>query len=177
MKKFLVGVLAIAASLGLIMGAWAAESDSVAVRVSILSSLGVDIGEAELNMGSVDAGSTTVSSAGVTVTNNGSGIPETYSLSLSDPSGWTASQTQAGLETYVLNAAFDADGSLTWDAADHALSATPVACSTTQFTGDQSGVSVPYDEARTLWFHFQAPTATTVATEQTITVTVTAQAA
>lgn len=177
MKKLLVGVLAIAVSLGLVMGVWAAESDSVAVKVTILSSLSVDISEAELSLGSVNVGSTTVSAAGVTVTNNGSGIAETYSLSLSNPSGWTASQTAAGLETYVLNAAFDADGSLSWDAANQGLSTVPVACSATQFSGDQTGEAVPYNQARTLWFQFAAPTATTVTTEQGITVTVTAQAA
>jgi hypothetical protein len=176
MKRFLVGFLALVVCLGLAVSAQAAESDSVAVKVTILSSLSVDITETELNLGSVNVGSTTVSSTGVTVTNTGSGIAETYSLSLVNPSDWTASQTAAGVETYVLNAAFDSDGSLTWDVTNHALSTTPLACTTTQFAGDQTGVSVPYNETRTLWFQFLAPTATSVTTEQSITVTVTAQA-
>ena len=143
---------------GLTAHALAATSDSVAVKVTILSFLSVDITETELDLGDVETGSTTVSSSGVTVTNTGSGIDETYSLSLTDPSGWTASQTAAGSETYVLNAAFDSDGSLTWSTANHALSTTPTACTATKFAGDQDGVGVAKDATRTLWFQFLAPT-------------------
>lgn len=178
MKKLLSGILAlvmfgfIAVQAGI-----AAESDSVLVKVTILSSLAVEISEAELNLGSVNVGSATASSQGVTVTNAGSGIAETYSLNLTNPSGWTVSQTAAGAETYVLNAAFDTDGSLTWDTANHALSATPVASTVAKFAGDQTGISVPYNATRKLWFQFLSPTATSLTGEQNITVTITAQAA
>lgn len=155
----------------------AAPTDTVAVRVTVTASISVNITETELLLGSVAAGSTTVSAAGVTVTNNGSGINETYSLSLTNPSGWTASQTAPGAETYVLNSAFDADGTgITWLETNHALSTTPVACSATKFAADQTGLNVPYNSARKLWFQFKAPTSTSVGTQQSITVTVTAQA-
>lgn len=155
----------------------AAQSDAVAVRVTVTPSLSVSITETALTIGSVVAGSTSVSTSGVTVINNGSGVNETYSLSLTDPAGWTASQTAAGVETYVLNAAFDADGAaITWSNTNHALSTTPTTCTATKFAGDQTGVSVPYNATRKLWFQFKAPTATTVGTEQSIAVTITAQA-
>lgn len=155
----------------------AAQSDSVAVKVTVNPSLSVSITEDTLSLGSVATGDTTVSSSAVTVTNNGSGINETYSLSLTNPSGWTASQTTTGVETYVLNTALDADGTgISWGEANHALSTTPVACSATKFVGDQTGVSVPYNATRKLWFQFKAPTATSVSSEQSITVTITAQA-
>lgn len=176
MRRPLAGVLVVPVLLGFAVCAQAAGSDTVAVKVTILASLSVDITETELNLGSVDAGTTTVSSAGVTVTNTGSGVAETYSLSLTDPSGWTASQSAPDVETYVLNAAFDSDGSLTWDVTNHALSTTPVACTGTKFAGDQTGVSVPYGGVRKLWFQFMAPTATSLTSEQSITITVTAQA-
>ena len=155
----------------------AAQSDTVAIKVTITPSISVNITEDTLSFGSVAAGSTTVSSAGATVTNNGSGVNETYSLSVTDPSGWTASQTAAGAETYVLNTAFSnlASG-VTWGEANHALSTSPVVSTATKFAGDQTGVSVPYNAARKLWFQFKAPAATAVTQEQSIVVTVTAQA-
>jgi hypothetical protein len=176
MKRILMGIAAIVVVFGFAAQALAASSDSVTVRVTILSTLSVDITETELLLGNVSTGSTTASATGVTVTNTGSGIDETYSLSLANPSGWTASQTAPGDETYVLNAAFDSDGSLTWSASNHALSTSSVACTATTFAGDEDGVSVPHGETRTLWFQFLAPTSTSVTSEQGIVVTITAQA-
>lgn len=176
MKRFLVGVLTLMVFLGLTVQAQAADSDTVAVKVTILTSLGVEITETETNLGSVNVGTTTVSASGVTVTNTGSGIAQTYSLNLTNPAGWTASQTAPDADVYVLNATFDSDGSLIWGVADHALSTTPVVCTGTKFAGDQTGVSVPHSGVRKLWFQFMAPTSTSVTTEQSIAVTVTAQA-
>ena len=155
----------------------AASSDSVAIKVTITPSISVNITEGALALGSVVAGSTTVSATAITVTNDGSGVNETYSLSLTNPSGWTASQTAAGSETYVLNAAFSnlATG-ITWSEANDALSTTPVVSTATKFAGDQTGVNVAYNAVRKLWFQFKAPTATSVSAEQSIVLTVTAQA-
>lgn len=155
----------------------AAQSDSITVRVTVSPSISISISEDALLLGSVAAGSATVSASAITVTNNGSGVNETYSLSLVNPSGWTASQTTNGQETYVLNAAFDADGAgITWDEDKHALSTTATACSASKFAGDQTAVAVPYNATRKLWFQFKAPTATAVNTEQGMVVTVTAGA-
>jgi hypothetical protein len=77
----------------------------------------------------------------------------------------------------VLDAAFsDSASGISWNETNHALSTSSVTASAAKFAGDQTGVSVPYNEARKLWFKFAAPTATTVQTEQSIVVTVTAQA-
>ena len=157
--------------------AQAGGSDSVMVKVKIAPSISVSITEAELSLGTMDAGATKVATSAVTVTNDGSGINETYSLSLTNPSGWTASQSAAGVEKYVLDAAFSSSTSgITWDEAKHALSTTPTAASATKFAGDQTGAGVPYNATRKLWFQFKAPTATAVTEEQAITVTITASA-
>ncbi len=156
---------------------YAATSDSVTVKVTIAPSISVNITESTLALGSVNTGATKASTSAVTVTNDGSGINETYSVSLTNPSDWTAVQDAAGVEKYILNAVFDSDGSsITWSEANHALSTTATAASTTKFAADQTGVNVPYNSARKLWFQFKAPTATTVSTEQSIVVTITAQA-
>ncbi len=157
--------------------AYAASSDTVAIKVTVTPALSVSITENTLALGSVVAGSATVSAAALTVTNDGSGVNETYSLSVANPSGWTASQTAAGSETYVLNAAFsNLVTGITWGEANDALSTAPVVSTTTRFAGDQTGAAVPRSAVRKLWFQFKAPTATTVSAEQSIVLTVTAQA-
>lgn len=130
-----------------------------------------------IGFGTVVVGSATVSSAASTVTNDGN-VTETYSLNLTNPGGWTAVQTTPSDEQYCLSAMFNttqpASGTFTY--ADHALSTTSTACSATEFAGDQTGLSVPATQARSLWLKFEAPSSTTVTTQQTIVVTITASA-
>jgi hypothetical protein len=128
--------------------------------------------------GVVVEASTTVSSDSSHVVNDGNVI-ETYSLNLTDPGGgWTAVQAAPGSEEYCLSVQFNSDEPASGDFiyADHALSTTSTACSGTKFAGDQTGVSVATTGERYLWFKFEAPSSTTVTTEQTIVVTVTASA-
>jgi len=127
--------------------------------------------------GTVTATSVTVNSTASTVTNDGN-VTETYSLNLTNPAGWTAVQAAPAAEQYCLSAMFNtvepASGVFVY--ADHALSTTSTACSGTKFAGDQTGVSVSATGTRSLWFKFEAPSSTTVTTEQTIVVTITASA-
>ncbi len=128
--------------------------------------------------GTVAAGSQSVSSTGSTVTNDGNTI-ETLSLSLTNPSTWTATQAApSSAEEYALSAQFSssapAAGSFSY--ANHALSTASVAGSGTKFAGNQTGLSVAASGTRSLWFRFDAPTSTTVTTQQNIAVTVTASA-
>jgi len=127
--------------------------------------------------GTVVASSVTVSSDSSHVVNDGN-VTETYSLDLTDPGGWTAVQAAPAAEQYCLSVQFNSDepGSGDFTYADHALSTTSTACSATKFAGDQTGVSVATSGARYLWFKFEAPSSTTVTTEQTIVVTLTASA-
>jgi len=135
------------------------------------------IATGSIAFGTVAAGTATVSSGSSTVTNDGN-VTETYSLNLTDPAGWTAVQAAPVAEQYCLSAMFNttepASGGFTY--ANHALSTTPTACSVTKFAGDQTGLSVPTTQTRKLWFKFEAPSSTTVTTEQTIVVTITASA-
>jgi len=154
----------------------AAIFDTVAVKVTVTPVLSVSITEDQYQFGSVAAGSTTVSTAGVSVINNGSGIDETYSLALADPADMTASQTATSLNKYVLNAAFsNLVSGITWNLPNHALATVGAVCTPTKFAGDQTGVAVPYNASRKLWLQFMAPPATKATAEQIIPVTVTAQ--
>ena len=128
--------------------------------------------------GTVTAGSATVSTDSSHVVNDGN-ITETYSLNLTNPGGWTAVQAAPGAEEYCLSAQFNGSQptAVSFAYADHALSTTPAASSATKFAGDQTGLSVAASAARYLWLKFEAPTSTTVTTEQIIVVTITASAA
>ncbi len=128
--------------------------------------------------GTVVASSVTVSSDSSHVVNDGN-VTETYSLDLTDPGGgWTGVQAAPAAEQYCLSAQFNSSEptAVSFTYANEALSTTSTACSATKFAGDQTGLSVPASGARYLWFKFEAPTSTTVTTEQTIVVTITASA-
>lgn len=127
--------------------------------------------------GTVVAGSESVSAAASTVTNDGNST-ETFSLSLTNPAGWTAVPNAPGAEEYALLARFNstAPAANTFTYVDHALSTSSVPCSGTKFAGNQTGLSVAAAGTRSLWFRFNAPTSTAVTTQQSISVTVTAAA-
>lgn len=126
--------------------------------------------------GTVTTSSTTVSASASTVTNDGN-VTETYDVKLTDPAGWTAVSGAPGSETYRLSAQFNvAQPTAVSFGADHDLTTTDQTSSATIFAGDQTGLSVAASATRNLWFKFEAPTSTTVTTQQTITVTLTASA-
>ncbi len=155
---------------------WAANPATISVTVTI-QNLSVSA-TGPIALGTVVAGSETVSGSASTVTNDGN-VTETYSISLTNPGTWTAVQAApASAEQYALSAQFNsgAPTAASFTYANHALSTSSVASSGTKFAGNQTGLSVTATSARSLWFRFNAPTSTAVTTQQTITVTVTAAA-
>jgi hypothetical protein len=156
--------------------AFAANPATITVTVTI-QNLSVSA-TGPIAFGTVVAGSQTVSGAASTVTNDGN-VTETYSLNLTNPSTWTAVQAApSSAEEYALlgefNSAAPTAGSFTY--ANFSLSTSSVAASATKFAGDETGLSVAVSGVRHLWFRFNAPTSTSVTTQQSITVTVTAAA-
>ena len=127
--------------------------------------------------GTVAAASVTVSTDSSHVVNDGN-VTETYWLMLTNPGGWTAVQAAPAGEQYCLSAQFNSSQptAVSFTYANHALSTTSTACSASKFAGDQTGLSVATSGARYLWFKFEAPSGTTVTTQQTIVVTITAAA-
>jgi len=177
MKKTVSRVLSLStlSILALWGGLWAANPATITVTVTI-QNLSVSA-TGPIAFGTVTAGSETVSGSASTVTNDGN-ITETYSLSLTNPAGWTAVQAAPASEEYALSARFNtvAPAGASFTYADHALSTVSTASSATKFAGDQTGLSVSASGVRSLWFRFNAPTSTVVIAQQSITVTVTAAA-
>ena len=171
----ILGVLLTVAILTGASTAFAANPATITVTVTI-QNLSVSA-TGPIAFGTVLAGSITVSTASSTVTNDGN-VTETYSLDVTDPAGWTSVQAATGADQYALHAQFNsiAPTAISFTYADHAMSTTSTACSATKFAGNQTGLSVATSGVRDMWFKFEAPSSSTVFTEQSITVTVTAAA-
>lgn len=172
----LVAPLSFALMLGTGSAAWAANPATISVTVTI-QALSVSA-TGPIAFGTVTSSSSTVSGSASTVTNDGN-VTETFSLSLANPGTWTAVQAApAAPEQYALLAEFNtaAPASPSFTYASHALSTVSIASSATQFAGNETGLSLTAASTRSLWFRFDAPTATAVTTQQTITVTLTASA-
>ena len=173
--RFITGILCCFGLLLLPMVVNAANPATINVTVTI-QNLSVSA-TGPLAFGTVLASSETVLSSSSTVTNDGN-VTETYAIKLTNPGGWTATSAAPGAETYRLSAQFNVaePNAVSFDA-DHDLTTSDQTCSADIFAGDQTGLSIAASATRTLWLKFEAPTSTTVTTEQTIVVTITASAA
>jgi hypothetical protein len=171
---FIKGIICFLVIFGYASVSHAANPATINVTVTI-QNLSVSA-TGPIAFGVVTAASTTVSTDSSHVINDGN-VTETYDLKLTDPGGWTATSGAPGSETYRLSAQFNSSqpGAGTFGA-DHDLTTSDQTCSATIFAGDQTGLSVAVSGARYLWFKFEAPTSTTVTTQQTIVVTITAAA-
>jgi len=146
------------------------------VSVTIVNAgVSVTITGGPVTFGQLTAGTPgVVCSAPASITFSGGSGVVTYKLNLTNPPGWTA-DSAASANHYILQSAFSAAaGGITWTANDN-LTTAGVPCSATQFAGDTTGVAVPANTAKSLWFRFTPPTSVSNAgTAQTIDITVTA---
>ena len=137
-------------------------------------------------LGNIVAGAQVVTGSSVTVTNDGN-VNETYDLSVvnSDPTGWTPVTDAApnSATEFRLLALFNDDTApgtgdfdTIADGLNDALFATDRTSTTDIFAGTENGAAVPANADRGLWFRFDAPTVDPNEGEQTITVTITANA-
>jgi hypothetical protein len=156
--------------------AQAANPATITVTVTI-QNISVSTSSGTYAFGTVASGSTTVSGDSIEVTNDGN-VSETYSLDVTNPAGWTAVQAAPGADEYALHAQFNTTEptAVSFTYANHALSTTPTACSGTKFAGNQDGESVAASGVINLWLKFEAPSSSTVFTQQSITLTITAAA-
>jgi hypothetical protein len=142
-----------------------------------LQTISVSVDADTVDFGILVASDSTVSSSSITVTNSGNDNA-TYSLSVANSSNWTAGSS-VDANQFSLSCMFNSVAPSMGDfhTTDDRLSTSPVTCSTSNFAGDQDGEDVAASAALELWFKFQAPSSSSVQTEELITVTVTAAAA
>jgi hypothetical protein len=153
----------------------AAQTANATVLASVSSVLSVALAGSPSNFNPVAAASVTVGNSAIVATNDGSGITETYEVSLTDPADWTSAGA-AGSDVYAMSGQFNVAAPLSGSyGASHLLTTTPVLSSITQFAGDQNAENVAHLATRNFWLRFSAPTITSFTAVQSITVVVTAQ--
>lgn len=114
----------------------------------------------------------------ITVQNTGN-VNEDFILSCSDSNDWTVTSSTPTTNTEfrlmgLFNSTEPASGDYDVDT-DILITAAQTA-SSTRYAGDQTGDNVPQAETRSLWISFCAPTGAPTGTEQSITITIDAQA-
>ena len=155
----------------------AAQTADITVTVTCRK-LSVGVSPNTYAFGTVNEGSETVAATAITVTNDGN-VNEDFEAKLTNPTGWTAIQSLTpGTDQYILGAMFKAIAPVVadYDDAEDMLSTTYVEASILIFALDagaigEKGYSVAAAATRNLWLYFYAPSATTVGTQQSITVT------
>ena len=174
MKKYLwiiIGVLSLLTAISSL--AFAANSANFNVTVSIAASADITVTGGPVDFGVKNTNSSASSTSAIVIKNTGSGSAQTYSLKLTDPSGWTAVTTAPEFDQYRLSAAFDSAGTDIMWATTHALTSASVAASATQFAGNQTGAAVAYNVERKLWLKIETPNGTSSPSQKTIAVTLT----
>ena len=156
---------------------WAADSDDVALSVTVSNSVSVLLPTAAYNFGSVALEGVSINTSVIEVNNNSGGMREDYSLSMVDAGGdvWGASDRAtgvAGADTYVIQAMFKSAAPGHADfAADDNLGAGEaiVGASANNFAlNAEAATSKGFDvtdtlltHERTLWLRLQMPTSQT----------------
>ncbi len=182
--RYLLGVLLVLGLVGLASQAYAAESADITVTVKI-SNLSVAVAPTSYDFGNMTAGGNAVASSYIAVTNDGN-VTEKFKLGIpSEPNGaWTSVTAAAPVsEEYRLSAIFRDTAPTTGQygpedsfsvSAEREATADNLA-----ITGDAAGVkgyNVSENDWRKLWFKFEAPSTTSITTQQSITARVTALA-
>lgn len=176
MKKMIAVAVA---TLGMLAGrnAFALNPVSVDVYAQITGTLSLTVVSATYyDFGAVTGGSTTVSTTTFDISHSGTGLTETFNISLANPAGWTAVTTGApGLDQFELDAQLNFPGAPgAWTSANHAISTVSTAATASKFAGNQTGMTLAPGNVRNMWVRFLAPTSTTVVTKQRIVVTISA---
>ena len=176
---FVVMVMAVAGVMGL---AYGGSTDSIQIKVTMVTNIEVDILDAAYNFQTLASKVTSDPATKVTqVQNTSADNREDWQLNLANSANWTVVTVGTpGPEQFMLMAQFGTSKT-TWDSTNHALSGTAQYCSVSKFgngTYSQCGLDVPTTtDTRDLWFRLTMPQESAYpGTEQTIAVTVTATA-
>ena len=181
-------ILTVLMMLGLVVTAgvaYTAETADISVTIRI-SQLSVAVNPTSYDFGTMVAGAVDVADTFIAVTNDGN-VTEKYQLSMpsGEPNGtWTSVTAGApGAEEYRLSAIFKDSQPISGNflAEDSFSVSTSRVATATDLALDadpdgEKGFNIAATAGRKMWFKLEAPSATVITTQQTITVRVTAQA-
>lgn len=178
MKKLLVGIIFLG-SLGVFLGtAQAATTADLLLTVTPNGTKSLTLSTGTLALSTLNLASVNNISSSVTVTNNGT-IPENLGLRIKTADGVWSSGGSAGADTYNLRALFNssAPGAGSFAANDDILTQGSAVLATGAggvYSGDQDGSVFNPSTTRGLWFKIDMPTTSTIATQRSFTVEVSA---
>jgi hypothetical protein len=178
MKKFITGLLFLGSLMLFVTGVRAATTADLQITVTPNGTKSLTLSTGTLAMGALSLASVDNISSSVTVTNNGT-LPETLGLRIKTADGVWSSGAAAAPDVYNLRALFNTvapiagdfaanDDVVTQGSPDLATGAGGV------FSGDQDGSVFNPSTTRGLWFKLDMPTTSTVATQRSFTVEVSA---
>ena len=182
MKK-LIGILTgIVLVVGMAGIASAATSDSITLKISCVVTLSVDIGQDEYNFGDVAARIPEISTDTIAVTNDSGGLTEDYTINCSTSTAdWnlmTSDPADVDEDVFSLQALLKSAQAVEGDYGTKAFFDTDAGTDqdmdidfgTAAYIGDD----VPADAVRNIWFRLHTPGTTTSQSEQSLSVTITA---
>ena len=178
MKKYWTWLLLLG-SLTVFLGtARAATTGDLLITVTPNGTKNITLSTGTLALGALSLASVDNISSSVTVTNNGD-VPEAIGLRIKTADGVWSSGAAAGPNTYNLRALFNTPTPVAGDfgADDDVLTkGSPVVATGNGgvYSGDQDGAVFGASTTRGLWFKNDTPTTSTVATQRSFTVEVSA---
>ena len=180
-KLFVVGLVMGLVGMGSMVYAATTADVTVTVRVQKLS---VGVSPSSYDFGTMVAGATSIAASEITVTNDGN-VTEKFQLSIpAEPNGTWASVTATapGAEKYRISGIFKTAAPISGNflASDSFSVSTVRVATATDLALDadadgEKGFGVTQTSSRNLWFKLEAPSATALTTQQSITVRLTAQ--
>jgi hypothetical protein len=178
MKKILVGVLAFGSLLLFVSGAKAALTQDLTITVTPNGTKSVSLSGATLDFGTLNLASTNNISSSVTVTNDGN-VPEAFGLRIKTADGVWASGSSAAPNVYNLRALFNSSLPVAGDflVNDDVLTQGSAVVATGAgliYSGNQDASVVDPATDRGLWFKLDMPTTTTIMSQRSFVVEVSA---
>ena len=180
-KLFVAGMVMGLVGMGSMVYAATTADVTVTVRVQKLS---VGVSPSSYDFGTMVAGATSIAASEITVTNDGN-VTEKFQLSIpAEPNGTWASVTATapGAEKYRISGIFKTVAPISGNfLASDSFSASTVRVATASDLAldadadGEKGFGVTQTSSRNLWFKLEAPSATALTTQQSITVRLTAQ--
>lgn len=178
MKKHWTWLLFLGSWMVLVGTARAATTGDLLITVTPNGTKNITLSTGTLALGPLNLASVDNISSSVTVTNNGD-VPEAIGLRIKTADGVWSSGPAAGPNTYNLRALFNTPTPVAgdFDADDDVLTQGSPEVATGVggvYSGDQSGAALDPADTRGLWFKIDMPTTSTVATQRSFTVEVSA---
>ncbi len=136
--------------------------------------LAVDLSTDSLNFGNLPAGTTSIYTSSITITNRGNVVSK-FNIALTNPAVWKATTSAAGVDSFRLTGVFKDTLPVTADfnSSNDVITTSTVTASSTVFANDadadsMKGIAVGPNQSRIFWTQIEVPVMVTTLDEQVI---------